>query len=479
GRYAAASVLVGYRLYFIGGQFQNGTISSELFYLDLSTSFNTSDVISPRWSDPSPAPIASAWATATVCGANESIIFLIGGMMVSSNNTNNTIAYSFNTNTGNWSNITTSDVLNQRRIGSSLSYDPDPGIIYIFGGQSIFNLSEWFDEMIIFDSIHFSWSNKSFNSGPSKISGHTATLLKTGIIVFIGGLELSNTSSTPTLANMSQIWTYNTSSAEWSSNNAIFINTPIDSRVYHSAVLAHEDKIIIYGGSNGTDNSRVLPDLAVLNVSSTQFQWSTPNITPLSSTPSLAAHTAVMVDDYMILLFGNVTGSNSKQSSINNIIYFLNTTSYDWVTLYQSSNLPMLIGMVIGSSVLAFIIGYSALSCYRKHRIKHTSLITKTHGDETREVLHYPDNNNPTKLEGYHCNYFDNVSSQNSSETPVTTFHYIQPLVFQHHIMSADSAPYNHYPENEGNVPVINYAHDIQPQYVEYDMTHNNYPNPT
>ncbi|CAG8611036.1 7111_t:CDS:2 [Racocetra fulgida] len=340
--------------------------------------------------------------------------------MVSSNNTNDTIAYSFNTNTGNWSNITTSDVLNQRRIGSSLSYDPESGIIYIFGGQSsIFDLSEWFDEMIVFDSIHFSWSYKPFNYGPSKISGHTATLLKTGIIVFIGGWELNNTSSTPTLANMS--------------------------------------KIIIYGGSNGTDNSRVLPDLAVLNVSSTQFQWSTPNITPLSSTPpSLVAHTAVMVDDYMILLFDN-------SSHIS---------------------LPMLIGMIIGSFALAFIIGYSALSCYRKHKIKHTSLITKTHDGKTREVLRYSDNNNPTKLEGYHCNYFDNVSSQNSSETPATTFHYIQPLVFQqlqqYDMTSADSAPYNHYPENEGNVPVINYAqHDVQPQYVEYDMTHNNYPNPT
>ncbi|CAG8709158.1 15491_t:CDS:2 [Cetraspora pellucida] len=439
GRYAAASALVDYRLYFIGGQFQDGTISSELFYLDLSTSFNANDVTSPRWSNLSSTPVASAWATATVGGGSNSILFLIGGIMVPSNHT---MVYSFNTNIENWSNITTSDVLNQRRKGSSLSYDPDSGKIYIFGGQSISNLSEWFNEMIIFDSIHFSWSNVTLDSAPSKRSGHTATLLKTGIIVFIGGWELNDASSTPTLANMSQ--------------NAKFINTTIDSRVYHSAVLASDGKIIIYGGSNGTDNRKVLPDLAVLNVSSTQFQWSTPSTTALSSTPrSLVAHTAVMVDDYMILLFDAANDQTHLSLSI-------------------------LIGIIVGDVALAFIIGYSAVWCYRKHRIKHTSLIT------TREVLHYSDNDSPPKLEGHHHDYFGNVPSQNFLETPVTAFHYYQPLVFQlqqnNYIMLADGASYNQYPRNEGNVPVINYVqHHIQPQYVEYGMTHNSYlnPNPT
>ncbi|CAG8815830.1 6664_t:CDS:2, partial [Gigaspora rosea] len=45
--------------------------------------------------------------------------------------------------------------------------------------------------------------------------------------------------------------------------NAKFTNdTIIDSRIYHSALLASDGKIIIYGGSNGINNSKVLPDLA-------------------------------------------------------------------------------------------------------------------------------------------------------------------------------------------------------------------------
>ncbi|RIB15722.1 hypothetical protein C2G38_2143437 [Gigaspora rosea] len=434
GRYAAASALIDDKLYFIGGQFQNGTISSELFYLDLSTSFNVNTVASPRWSDPSPAPIASAWATATVGGDNKSTIFLIGGRMNPSDN--DTIAYSFNTNIGNWSNITTSGGLNQKRKGSSLSYDPDSGYIYIFGGQSVSNSSEWFNEMIIFDSINFSWSNVTSSTAPSKRSGHTATLLKTGIIVFIGGWELNDNSSIPRLTNMNK--------------NAKFTNdTIIDSRIYHSALLASDGKIIIYGGSNGINNSKVLPDLAVLNVSPTQFQWSIPNIKSSNNTArSLVGHTAVIIDDYMILLFGNVTG---RQPNVNDMIYLLNTRSYDWAASYQSS------------------------------KIKRTLLIANnTQKGKTHSVLHDSDDDNSTKSEEQH-HYFD-LPSRNSSESQeshVTTFYDYQRQVFQqrqpiHYMMPIDGASYHQDQGNEGHVCVISYAqHDIEPQYVEYDTTYN------
>ncbi|KAF0453767.1 galactose oxidase [Gigaspora margarita] len=486
GRYAAASALIDNKLYFIGGQFQNGTISSELFYLDLSASFNVNTIASHRWSDPSPAPIASAWATATVGGDNKSRIFLIGGIM--NPPTNDTVAYSFNTNIGNWSNITTSGGLNQKRKGSSLSYDPDSGYIYIFGGQSVSNSSKWFHEMIIFDSINFSWSNVTSSTAPSKRSGHTATLLKSGIIVFIGGWELNENSSIPRLTNMSQIWTYNTNSANWSFNNAKFTNdTIIGSRIYHSAVLASDGKIIIYGGSNGINNSKVLPDLAVLNVSSTQFQWSIPNIKSSNNTArSLVGHTAVIIDDYMILLFGNVTG---RQPNVNDMIYLLNTKSYDWAASYQSNapnnstvlSLPAILCIIVGSIVLVFIIGFSIIWRYQKCSIKRTLLVgNNSQKVKTRSVLHDSDDDNSTRSEEQH-HYFD-LPSRNSSESQeshVTTFYDYQRQVFQqrqpiHYMMPIDGASYHQDQGNEGHVRVISYAqHDIEPQYVEYDTTSN------
>ncbi|CAG8681798.1 24048_t:CDS:2 [Gigaspora margarita] len=418
GRYAAASALIDDKLYFIGGQFQNGTISSELFYLDLSTSFNVNTIESHRWSDPSPAPIASAWATATVGGDNKSIIFLIGGIM--NPPANDTVAYSFNTNIGNWSNITTSGGLNQKRKGSSLSYDPDSGYIYIFGGQSVSNSSKWFHEMIIFDSINFSWSNVTSSTAPSKRSGHTATLLKSGIIVFIGGWELNENSSIPRLTNMSQ--------------NAKFTNdTIIGSRIYHSAVLASDGKIIIYGGSNG-----------------------------------------------------NVTG---RQPNVNDMIYLLNTKSYDWAASYQSNapnnstvlSLPAILCIIVGSIVLVFIIGFSIIWRYQKCSIKRTLLVgNNSQKVKTRSVLHDSDDDNSTRSEEQH-HYFD-LPSRNSSESQeshVTTFYDYQRQVIQqrqpiHYMMPIDGASYHQDQENEGHVRVISYAqHDIEPQYVEYDTTSN------
>ncbi|CAG8681376.1 3714_t:CDS:2 [Dentiscutata erythropus] len=387
----------------------------------------------------------------------------------------------------------TSDVLNQKRKGSSLSYDPDSGYIYIFGGQSVSNSSEWFNEMIIFDSINFSWSNMTSYFAPSKRSGHTATLLKTGIIVFIGGWELSGNSSIPTLANMSQIWAYHTRSAEWSLNNAEFINnTNIGPRIYHSAVLAPDRKIIIYGGSNGINNSKVSPDLAVLNVSSTLFQWSTPNTESLSSTAtrSLVGHTAMIIDSYMILLFGKHYFIHMDGPIPNNqvltigFIYLIQVPIIGWIRINQanasndSTSISLLIlCMVIGAAVLAFIIGFSIIWCYQKYRIKHILLTQK---GTARQALRYSDDDNSTKSEEQH-HYFD-LYFRNFSETPVSTIYDYQQQVFQqqqqpyHFMIPVDGASYHQYQGNEGNVPVISYVkHDVQPQYVEYDTTHNSY----
>ncbi|CAG8653196.1 17238_t:CDS:2, partial [Dentiscutata heterogama] len=355
------------------------------------------------------------------------------------------------------------------------AYDPDSGYIYIFGGQSVSNSSEWFNEMIIFDSIHFSWSNMTSYFAPSKRSGHTATLLKSGVIVFIGGWELSGNSSIPTLANMSQIWTYHTRSAEWSLNNAEFINNnTIGSRIYHSAVLAPDEKIIIYGGSNGIGNSKVSPDLAVLNVSSTLFQWSAPNIELLSSTAnrSLVGHTAAMlprpIPNNQVLTIGFICLIQVP------IIGWLHINQANASNNSTSISLSILC-IIIGAVVLAFIIGFSIIWCYQKYRIKLTLLTQK---GTTRQVLRYSDDDNSTKSEEQH-HYFD-LPSRTFSETPVTTFYNYQQQVFQqqsyHFMMPIDGASYHQSQGNEGNVPVISYVqHDVQPQYVEYDTTHNNY----
>src|SRR2546423_4574638 len=80
GRIVHSSVLVGSKLYFFGGEKDDGSCSNEMFYLDVSQSFNI-DV--PPWNDLTPnagMPFKSCWGTVSSNDIDNKItIYLIGG----------------------------------------------------------------------------------------------------------------------------------------------------------------------------------------------------------------------------------------------------------------------------------------------------------------------------------------------------------------------------------------------------------------
>ena len=69
---------------------------------------------------------------------------------------------------------------------------------------------------------------------------------------------------------------------------------------------APDGKIIIYGGSkNRNTNIQVVPDIVVLNTEAEQFELTVPQVTSNNvQVPSLVAHTANLVENYMIVAFG-------------------------------------------------------------------------------------------------------------------------------------------------------------------------------
>jgi hypothetical protein len=79
GRIAHSSVLVGNKLYFFGGE--NGLSLDEVFYLDVSRSFNIQD---PPWNDLTPSagmPFRSSYAAVSLSKINnEQTIYLFGGI---------------------------------------------------------------------------------------------------------------------------------------------------------------------------------------------------------------------------------------------------------------------------------------------------------------------------------------------------------------------------------------------------------------
>src|SRR5437588_557943 len=75
-RFYQGSVLVGNRIYYLGGIDLTGKGTSQLFYLDVSPPFNSK---SPNWTDLSslaPIPVLSAFSPSCVGGSTSSTIFL-------------------------------------------------------------------------------------------------------------------------------------------------------------------------------------------------------------------------------------------------------------------------------------------------------------------------------------------------------------------------------------------------------------------
>ncbi|CAG8579437.1 7647_t:CDS:2, partial [Cetraspora pellucida] len=362
----------------------------KLFFLDLSVPFDTS---SPQWTDLSPAPVSNSWCSASLGGSNNNIIFLIGGLMFDSNNKiSNSLVYTFNTIDQTWSSPKISGHSPQRRKEITSIVNPDDEKIYIFGGLSDATTgsseSKYFNNFIILDTVHLTWTTNNFSSASTKRAGHTLTICNK-ILVLIGGKEIYS-DGTVKLADMNKIWTYDMNSGIWSLN--IVTGDNIDSRIFHTAVLDYRKRIIIYGGMN--DNSsdpRVSPDLAILDITTTPFKWIMPKIPPDNAAPPLAAHTAIMMNYYMIISFGkNTTPVNNE----NPVIYLFDTVGYKWVASYSPNisstllendststtlasadetgpgglSMPVLIGIVVGAVFVGLGLLLLFFVYYQKYR---------------------------------------------------------------------------------------------------------------
>ncbi|KAF0439194.1 galactose oxidase [Gigaspora margarita] len=340
-RYFVNSILVGTKIYFLGGWSKNsdGTegCQNSVFYLDLSAPFDTRNNI--PWTDLTSTagiPVSTCWQVSALGGPDNSSIYAFGGMMLDKNITLSvdTTVYEFNTKTQQWNTLNISGTPPKRRKEIQIVQD-NSGKVYMFGGlinpSTGSTKTRWFNDMNILDIIGMSWSkvsNSKHNAPPLQVD-YTATMLNNSVIVYIGGRQ--TTSSSGKIKNyrsMEEIWTYDTKNASWILVTAI--GTVPGVRIGHSAVLASDGRIIVFGGYDH-NFSPANPELAVLDSSTSPFQWSLPNVSnPIS--PALAYHSATLIGDLMIVAFGNVTQQTSTTSDATSDIYILNISNYTWVT---------------------------------------------------------------------------------------------------------------------------------------------------
>ncbi|RIB13387.1 hypothetical protein C2G38_1737405 [Gigaspora rosea] len=227
-RCAQTSSLIGNRLYFFGGNLSTTDYNSdsasnntnEVWYLDLSSSFN---ITTPPWNKDVGMPIGYILGASCVSPIDNSV-FLVGGRMYIPNtatiNLGSSPVYVFNSNISLW---TTPNI-----IGFNSSFKMRNQIqpvidnygkkIYTFGGTNYtgFNVSSVrYNDMSILDTNSMTWSTLAISANaPPPLLFYTATLLPTGIIVYIGGYK----STPPGLdepVNMYEIPTFNTKTYSW------------------------------------------------------------------------------------------------------------------------------------------------------------------------------------------------------------------------------------------------------------------------
>ncbi|KAF0549491.1 galactose oxidase [Gigaspora margarita] len=377
-RYQQTSTLVGTRLYFFGGV--SIIPSNEVWYLDLSSSLNIS---TPPWHSDVVMPVGYNFGTSCLSPIDNSTVFLIGGRtwMATSATTADysytSSVYKFDSKTSQWAapaiNNFNSSFTSRNLIKAVIDNN---GKIFIFGGTNFINsiktpIYNFYNDMNTLDITTMTWSTQTQPQSVLDYFAYTATLLSSGLIVYIGGHSGLNASAS--YNRMAQIQAFDTKFYTWSTKPTS--GSTIVPRRHHSAVLTQSGNIIIYGGEALDSSGNVtylFSDIAVLNTNS--WVWSVPGISGTSA-PPLTQHSAALYKNYMILAFGMTSASNLY----TNKIYILDIQNYTWVTTINkptttnpdnsstdqannnSSNLYIGIGIGMGIVILAvvlFVIGY-------------------------------------------------------------------------------------------------------------------------
>ncbi|RHZ58575.1 hypothetical protein Glove_372g34 [Diversispora epigaea] len=326
GRHSCRDVFESFhdRLLIIGG-IKDYIYSSELIYLDLSKSFNNTNL---PWNLIGGLPIYTCSSTAIVSYDNSNI-FLIGGYM-SYNSTTINNNYDFSYRVYRYKNLT-SEWTTPSIKGDSIPIRQQMtgvinlGTIYIFGGVNITNYTtltkKRYNEMntLYTYSTTMTWKKLNItNNLPPPSSDYSASILPNGIIIYIGGQEENGT-----LTKMNNIKLFDTNEHEWSHMNAT--GDSVDARWLFASVLTSDGNITIFGGCT-LNLTSVSTKLAVLNTNKYPYEWSIPSSSKANSSPSLYGHTANLYYKYMIITFGY----DIDNAMYNSKIKLFDTNEHEW-----------------------------------------------------------------------------------------------------------------------------------------------------
>ncbi|RHZ77943.1 hypothetical protein Glove_168g45 [Diversispora epigaea] len=322
-RFLHNSVIINDKLLILGGYTNTTDYEFEIFYLDLSKSFDNFNLTWTLIQDKG-LPVY-VWRSTSVLSLDNSTVYLIGGFMINKETNEydySNLVYTYDYSTSKWS--------TRQNIKGVID---DSGNIYIFGGFNATNLTslsgKMFNDMNVLNFLN-TWTTLSISKNlPLPCMEYTANIFPNGTIIYIGGLE--QVGAFFTLVGMKKIKLFDTHKHEWSQMNAT--GDKIDPRMYFSSVLTPDGYIIIFGGcsySNGSIISvGVSPKFATLDTNKNPFVWSSNS--EVGAPSSIYGHTANLYNDYMIITFGIELDTNKHSSQV----YFYNIKSNRWVITFS------------------------------------------------------------------------------------------------------------------------------------------------
>ncbi|KAI0067255.1 hypothetical protein BV25DRAFT_1834986 [Artomyces pyxidatus] len=171
------------------------------------------------------------------------------------------------------------------------------GLIWIFGGERADGSSNGFSDHYVFDPSAPSFTVLPTNNAPPDIYGHASIVLIDGNILVFGGYCQSQGQLIP----FSTIWSFNTTSLEWSLVPIDTSSLLPDPRMAFAAVLLTDGRILIQGGTDSTFDVN-FSDGWILDTSRNPMTWT--GVTALSQLGARRDHFAVSVGDQVVFGFG-------------------------------------------------------------------------------------------------------------------------------------------------------------------------------
>ncbi|MHA2108568.1 MAG: Kelch repeat-containing protein, partial [Candidatus Hodarchaeales archaeon] len=221
---------------------------------DLSYLIDSSNQVTSDWVEMKPTVTPPAryehWGQTAYDSQSDRIILFSGAYRLAENIFNDTWAYDYNTNT--WENLTTPEMKNVARLGSSMAYDSESDRIIVFGGwkwepyHSVYQNTS-VGETWSYDYETNTWTNMTTETSPPFRGACSLSYDEANDrMIMFGGFNSEMYYTDTTIPFYGDTWAYDYNTNTWTNMNPAVSPPPLGN--HESAYDSESNKTVIFGG---------------------------------------------------------------------------------------------------------------------------------------------------------------------------------------------------------------------------------------